>query len=315
MSAHKRPAGADNEQRSGLGARLYQQRYLFFFLLPGLIWFILICYTPMAGIIIAFKDYSTKLGFLGSPWIGLKYFRQFFHSPWFSTVLVNTIGISLIKLVFFFPVPIIFALLLNELPGRKFKRTVQTVSYMPHFISWVVTLAIFGKLLSIDGGLVNQIILRLGGHPINFFSEPGWMWPLAYITEAWKETGWEAIIYLAALTSLDPEVGEAAMVDGAGKLKRIVYISLPGIMNTIVVLLIIRIGFMLSANFDQMYILGRPATYDTAEVIDTYVYRNNLVNGQYSLGTAVGLLRSAVNVLLVLGANKLTKAFAGYGLF
>lgn len=295
--------------------KMWQQRYLYLFILPGLIWFVIFSYIPMAGNILAFKKFTIAGGIWNSPWVGLKNFKDFISSYYFPILMRNTIGISLIKLVFGFPVPIIFALLLNEIKNVTYKRVIQTVSYLPHFVSWVVALSVWGKLLSIDGGLINEIIIKLGGGPINFMAEPGFMWPFAYLSERWKETGWDAIIYLAALTSINPNLYEAAMIDGASKVQRIWYISLPGIKPTMVTLLILSAGGIFSSNFDQLFLLGTPPVINVTEVIDTYIYRQTLQNMQYGLGTAVGLMRAVINVILIYTVNKLANKYAEVGIF
>ena len=291
--------------------RMYGCRYLYLFILPGMIWFVVFSYIPMGGLIIAFKDYSPGDGFLSCPWVGLKYFRDFFNNTFSLLIIRNTVVISLIKLIFGFPVPIIFALLLNEVRNHNYKKTIQTISYLPHFISWVVALGIIGKMLSIDNGIVNELLILIGLEPINFVAEPSAIWPLAYFSEIWKETGWNAIIYLAAISSIDMEQYEAAIVDGATRIQRIHHITLPGIRNTIMILLILATGNMFNVNFDQLYLLGTPPVLDVAEVIDTSVYRNNLQNAQYSLGTAVGMMKSIMNVLLVLLTNKISTRLTG----
>ena len=301
--------------KTNILVQMWQQRYLYLFILPGLIWFVIFCYIPMAGNILAFKDFTIEGGLWNSPWVGLKNFKSFISGYYFPIVMRNTIGISLIKLVFGFPVPIIFALLLNEIKSTLYKRTIQTISYLPHFVSWVVALGVWAKLLSVNGGLVNRIIEMLGGKAINFLAEPEFIWPFAYFSERWKETGWDAIIYLAALSSIDTSLYEGAMIDGASKLQRIRYISLPGIKDTIVILLIFAAGGIFSSNFDQLYLLGTPPVIHVAEVIDTYVYRQTLQNMQYGLGTAVGLMRAVINVLLIYAVNKLTKKYAEVGIF
>lgn len=294
--------------------KIYDQRYLLIFVLPCIIWFIIFSYIPMCGIIVAFKNYNLADGFLHSPWVGFKYFGQFFRNYYFKLVMRNTVCISFIKLALGTPIPIIFALLLNEMKSMTYKRITQTISYLPHFLSWVVVLGIVRKMLSIDGGVVNQIIIALGGQPRNFLSEPGVMWPLAYITEVWKEAGWGAIIYLAALTSIDVSLYEAAIVDGANRFQKIWHISLPGIRATITIIFILSVSNIFNSNFDQLYLLGTPPVIDKVEVIDTYIYRNNLQNFQYSLGTAVGLFKSALNIALLFIANKISKSLVGEGL-
>jgi putative aldouronate transport system permease protein len=295
--------------------KIGEQKYLLLFLLPCIIWLIVFCYTPMVGIIIAFKDYKLAKGIFGSSWVGLTYFKQFFQSPMSRSVVRNTLAISFIKLVFGFPIPIIFALLLNEIRNKFYLRTVQTISYLPHFLSWVITIALFNKLLSVDGGIINVILENMGKEPINFFGEPNLVWPLAYLTETWKETGWNAIIYIAALAGIDPQLYEAATIDGASKLQRTWHISLPGIKGTIMVLLILASSNVFNANFDQLYMMRNDAIIDTVEVIDTYVYQRAMFNLEYSFGTAMGLMKSVLNVTLLLIMNELSKLFTGESFF
>lgn len=294
--------------------KISKQKYLLIFVVPCIIWFIIFSYIPMGGIIMAFTDYNLADGFWHSPWVGFKYFKQFFENHFFRLVMRNTVCISLIKLAFGSPMPIIFALLLNEMKNIRYKRITQTISYLPHFLSWVVVLGIVRKMLSIDGGVINQIAIALGGQSRNFLAEPEVMWPLAYITEVWKEAGWGAIIYLAALTSIDVSLYEAAIVDGANRFQKIWHISLPGIRGTIAILLILSVSNIFNSNFDQLYLLGTPPVIDKVETIDTYIYRNNLQNFQYSLGTAVGLFKSVLNISLLFVADKISKSLLGEGL-
>jgi putative aldouronate transport system permease protein len=287
--------------------KLSSQRYLYYMLIPGIIWFIIFCYVPMSGIVIAFKEYNLGKGIWGSDWVGMKYFMQFLTSYSFPIILRNTVCISLLKLFFCFPAPIILALLLNELNSLQFKKFVQTASYLPYFISWAIVLGIWGRMLSADGGVFNTILIQLHliSNPITFMQTSQYMWSIAVITELWKGLGFGTIIYLAAITSINPELYEAAKIDGAGRFKQVWHITLPGIKSIIAILLIFNMGSIFSANFDQLYILGTSPVLDVTEVIDTYIFRYGLKNFNYSLGTAAGLMRSVIAFLLVVGANKI----------
>ncbi|MFP4366613.1 MAG: ABC transporter permease [Bacteroidales bacterium] len=301
--------------RNRILKKLYQQKYLFLLIIPGLVGFFIFNYIPMGGIVIAFKDYDLVQGIWKSPWVGIKYFEQFITGYHFKTIMRNTIGISLMKLFLGFPVPIIFALLLNEIKNYYFKRTIQTISYLPHFLSWVVALGIIGKILSVDGGIVNELLIMIGKEPVNFFSNKKAMWPLIYLSEIWKETGWNSIIYLAALATIDVQLYEAAYVDGANRFKRMWHISLPGIKGTIAILFILAAGNILHTNFDQLYLLATPPVIDVTEVIDTYIYRRTLQNMQYSLGAAAGLFKAILNVCIVFMVNGITKKLTGEGIW
>ena len=295
--------------------RFKQQWILYAMLVPGFTLLILFSYFPMFGIITAFEKYEISKGFLGSRFIGLENFQQFLSEPMFYTVIKNTLGISLLKLVIGFPIPIIFALLLNEIQSRAYKKTVQTISYLPHFISWVIVIGIWGKMLSAEDGIINSMITALGGQTINFMVEPQYMWPLAIITEVWKETGWNAIIYLAALTSINPQLYEAATVDGASRFKQMLHVTIPGIKSTIMILLILSIPNLINSNLDQMWVLGTLPVRDVTEVIDTYVLRTGIGNAQYSLAAAVGLIKTLISVILLVTVNKAAKRMGEAGIY
>lgn len=297
--------------------RMLAQKFLYLMVIPCLIWFIIFNYIPMAGIVIAFKDYTFAKGIWGSPWSGLDYFKQFVTGYHFKIILLNTLAISLLKLIFAFPAPIVLALLLNEVRKQMFKRSIQTLSYLPHFVSWVIVLGIWGRMLSVDEGIVNRFLLHLGivHEPLNFMLTSKYMWPIAIITEVWKNIGFNSIIFLAALSSINPELYEAAGIDGAGRFSKLVHISLPGIRPTIAILFILAVGGIFTANFEQLYILGLPPVLDKTEVIDTYIYRYGLQNLQYSVGAAAGLLRSFVALILVLLTNRIVKMLGEDGLY
>lgn len=287
------------------------QKYKYYYILlaPGLLYFLVFRYVPLMGVSIAFKDYRFVDGIWGSPWVGLKWFENLFTASDFMNVLGNTLIISLYKLVFCFPAPLLLALLFNELRNQTFKRTVQTIVYLPHFISWVVISGLLVTLLSPSSGLISMF-----GMETSPLIDPGTFRGLLVVSEIWKETGWETVIYLAAITSIGAEMYEAAKIDGAGRLQQILYITLPALKGTIAVLLILRTGKILSAGFDQVYNLYSPIVYDVADIIDTYVYRIGLSMGRFSLAAAAGLFQSVVGFVLVLITNRVTKSLGEEGL-
>jgi putative aldouronate transport system permease protein len=298
------------------------------FALLGMIFLLIFAYIPMSGLIIAFKDYRSITGFAGfftSPWtanFGLKHFIAFFKDPWFARVLRNTLGISVIKLFFSFPAPIIFALALNELRYNKFKRIVQTISYLPHFISWVVVYGLVFTFLNTQNGLVNRLLsdLHLVTEPINFLANPDAYWAMAVITDVWKELGWWSIIFLAAITGIDPALYDAAKIDGAGRLQSMWHITLPSIRGTIVVLLVLALGGLFSggmggSNFEQTFLMGNSVNYQKSMVIGYYAYQTGILNQRYSFATAVGLFQSIISVTLVLVSNRVAKKVTGEGIY
>ena len=294
-----------------------RDRQLLLIILPGVLFFLIFCYGPMYGIVIAFKDFNISKGILGSDWADplFKYFSQLFHSVYFPRLLRNTFLISIKQLVLGFPLPIIFALLLNELRSKKLKLAAQTATYLPHFISQVVIVGILMDFLSADGGLVNQILVMLGGDKIAFFNESGWFQTLYVGSGIWQEFGWSSIIYLAALSSVSVELYEAADVDGAGRLKKLIYITLPCIAPTIILLFILNMGSMLNLGYEKIILMYNTATYETADVFSTYAYRKGLLDSQYSFAGAVGLLNSAVNVVILLVSNAIAKKTTSISLF
>lgn len=297
--------------------RLYNQRYYFLMLAIPIAWYIIFSFIPMAGIVIAFKDFQLSQGILGSQWVGLKYFEQLFTDYYSKKVIVNTVGISFYKLLIGFPIPILFALLLNELKWIPFKKITQTFSYLPYFISWVVIIGIWRALLSVDGGVINNVLVGLGilEHPVSFILQKSSIWPIAVITDIWKNMGWNSIIYIAAISGINTELYEAAAIDGAGRFRKVWHITLPSLKPTIVILGIFSIGSLFSSNFDQMYMLGSGPVLDVAEVIDTYIFRQGLLKLQFSLGTAVGLVRSVMIVSLVALSNGLAKLAGEEGIW
>ena len=294
---------------------LRRDRQLVFMLIPVVIFFAVFSYYPLYGILIAFKDYSISKGILGSPWAGLRYFRQFFLSPYFGRLLRNTVLISVYSLLWGFPVPIIFALLLNEFKDGKFKRLIQTVSYLPHFISPVVICGILIDIFSPQGGVVNALLYSLTGKRINFFGEPEWFRAMYVGSGVWQEFGWNSIIYLAAITGINPDLYEAARIDGAGRLRQIWHVTLPGIKPTILTLLILNLGNIMSVGYEKIILLYSPTTYETADVISTYVYRTGLLSQQYSYAGAVGLFNSVINIAILVLCNFVGKKLFGVGIW
>lgn len=289
--------------RKQLIRRIKKNKLLLVMLIPGLVYFVLFCYVPMYGVLMAFQNYKLKLGIWGSEFVGLEHFKRLFSDPYFFTVLKNTLVISLLKLVFSFPAPILFALLLNELRAKKFKKLVQTVSYLPNFISWVVLSGIFISLFSLDGA-VNYIIRLFGAEPRIFFADGPSFIVLLIVTEIYKSFGWGAIIYLASMSSIDTEQYESASIDGAGRFKKAFYITLPGLVPVITIQLVFSVSNILNAGFDQIFNMYNPSVLQVSDIIDTWVYRVGMVDRNYSLSTALGLFKSVVAVILVLAANK-----------
>jgi putative aldouronate transport system permease protein len=274
--------------------------------LPVIAYYVIFDYGPMYGLQIAFKDYSPGDGIWGSRWIGLANFTEFFQSYYFWRLIRNTLLISVYELIFGFPAPIILALLLNELRKQAFKRIVQTVTYLPHFISVVVVVGMLVDFLARDG-VVNQVLGYLGVEARSYLSEPGWFRFLYVSSGIWQQIGWGSIIFLAALSNIDPSLYEAAKVDGAGRWKQMLHITIPGIMPTVIILLILRMGSMMSVGSEKILLMYNPLTYDTADVISTFVYRKGILEASYSYTTAVGLFNAVIAFLLVIISNSISK--------
>ncbi|PAD70152.1 protein lplB [Bacillus sp. 7586-K] len=295
--------------------RLKRDRWLYLLLVPGLLYFLIFKYAPMWGVVIAFQDYSPFKGVFGSEWVGFENFKDFFQNPDFFRLLKNTFILAVLDLVFFFPAPIILALMLNELRINVYKRTVQTFIYVPHFMSWVIIASITYIFFTTSGGVVNEIVSFFTGKEINFLSSPEWFRPLIMGQIIWKETGWGTVIFLAALATVDQEQYEAAIVDGAGRFRRLWHVTLPAVRSTIIVLLILRLGNFLDTGFQQIFLMSNSLNRSVADVFDTYVYFVGITQGAYSYSTAVGLFKSIVGIILVLGANKLAKKMGQDGIF
>ena len=294
--------------------KIFSNYQLYLFLLPALIYFIVFHYLPMYGILIAFKDFVATKGIMGSPWVGFKHFERFFDSFQFWTLIKNTLGLSVVQLIVGFPLPIFLALMLNQIRSEKYKRFVQTVVYAPHFISVVVLAGMIFVFFS-NNGLINNIILLFGGDPISFMAKPEWFKPLYIASGVWQETGWAAIIYLAALAGVSPELHEAAVMDGANKWQRIFHVDIPAIMPTAVILLILSVGGIMNIGFEKAYLLQTPMNQPSAEIIPTYVYKMGLQQAQYSFAAAVGLFNAVINLILLIAVNKFSKKLSGTGLW
>ena len=297
-----------------------QHRVLLLMLLPAFLYFIVFRYGSIAGISIAFVDFKPKVGqtylqsILNAPFVGLKYFSEFLTSRLGREVLNNTIVISFYKILFGFPAPILLALLLNELSAEKYKRTVQTITYMPHFISWVILAGIVRMVLSPDFGLLLPVFRALGMEPINFYGSSKYFRGLLVVTDIWREIGWGSIIYLAALSGLDPQLFEAARIDGAGRMRQVWHVTLPGIASTVVIMLILRMGTVMDAGFDQVFNLQNSAVLSVSEIIDTYIYKKGILESKFSFSAAIGVFKSAIGLVLVLATNFLAKRMGQEGI-
>ncbi|WP_127588261.1 ABC transporter permease [Paenibacillus koleovorans] len=280
---------------------------LYIFLLPALAYFLIFHYWPLYGLQIAFKDFLPSRGIMDSPWVGFKHFIEFFDSYLFWQLMRNTIEISLYSLVVGFPVPIILALMMNEVRSAKFKKTVQTVTYAPHFISTVVIVSMLMFFLSPQTGLLNKVVTSFGMEAIPFLSSPAWFKTVYVLSGVWQHAGWSSIIYLAALAGIDPQTHEAAVIDGASRLQRIFYINIPGIFPTIVILLILDIGNLMAVGFEKVYLMQNQLNMDSSNIIATYVYKRGIQEAQYSFAAAVGLFNSVINFILLLTVNRIAK--------
>jgi putative aldouronate transport system permease protein len=291
-----------------------QEKYLYVLALPGLLYFIIFKYIPLWGLSLAFTEYSPYLGLFKSEWVGLKHFQSFFANPDFWLLFRNTLAISFLNITLFFPMPIIIALLLNELKNVTFKKWVQTAIYLPHFLSWVVIVGICFLTLS-GSGIINKLAVDSGGQAINFLTNPQTFWGMLTAQTIWKETGWGTIIFLAALASINPELYEAAKIDGANRWKQMLHVTIPGIKGTVIILLILRLGQVLDIGFEHIYLMSSSAVTEVADVFDTYAYRVGIQNGRFSFATAVGIFKSVVGLILVLLANRAAKKLGEEGVY
>ncbi|MBU5672256.1 ABC transporter permease [Paenibacillus brevis] len=294
---------------------LIRNKLLYLMIFPGLVYFIVFKYLPMGGLIIAFQDYQPFLGITGSPWVGLKHFIRLFTEPTFLMLLKNTLILFAMNIVFFFPLPIILALMLNEVQSKWFKNAVQTMMYLPHFMSWVIIVSITYVFLNMDGGVVNEMLASLGFNKISFLTAPEWLRTMYIGQIIWKELGWSTIIFLAAITVVDPQLYEAVEIDGGGRWRKTWHITLPAIRPVIITLLILKIGSTLDLGFEHMYLLLNSMNREVAEIFDTYIYTAGLKNGQLSFSTTVGLFKGLVGLILVMLSNKLAKKLGEEGVY
>lgn len=293
--------------KKSLWKRIASCWQLYIFLIPTIVYFIIFCYGPMYGVQIAFRDFSPRKGIWDSPWVGMEYFQRFFESYYFGQLIRNTLTISIYSLIEGFFLPVMLALLVNELANGKFKSVLQTATYAPYFISTVVFCAMIGLFLNAPTGLINQLIMGLGGEPVNFMTDPGKFAHVFVWSGAWQGTGWASIIYVAALSGIDEQLHEAAKIDGATRMQRIWHINLPHLLPTIITLLILSCGSLLSVGHEKVFLLQNSLNMSTAEVISTYVYKAGLVQAQYSFATAVGLFNSVINFIILVVVNTVAK--------
>jgi ABC-type polysaccharide transport system, permease component len=286
---------------------IIRDKFLLLLIIPVVIYFIIFQYIPMYGVVIAFKDFSPVKGILGSPWIGFKWFEDFFNSIYFGRIIRNTLLINFYNLIWGFPVPIIFALLLNELKNGFFRRTIQTVSYLPHFVTTVIIVGFLSNFLNPNDGIVNLMLKEFFGFSKNFMADPSWFRTLYVSSEIWQQFGWNSIMFIAALTTIDQGLYESAKIEGANRWQQMRYISIPGIVPTITVLLIFSIAALLSIGFEKVILMYNPLTYETADVISTYVYRKGIVEAHYEFGAAVGIFNSIISLILLVTANAASK--------
>jgi len=307
--------GSSRSARWNKRAKIRQHWQLYAIVSLPLLYFVLFKYVPMIGVIVAFKDFSPVQGILGSPWAGLKHFMYFMQSPKFWTIIKNTLGISAYGMIAGFPLPIILALSLNEIRSRKFKKTVQMVTYAPYFISTVVMVSMLMMFLSPRVGFINLFLAWIGIDPIPFMSKPGMFWSIFVWSDVWQGTGYAAIIYLAALAGIDPQLYEAARVDGASRFQRMLNIDIPGIMPAAVIIFILNMGNFMHVGFEKVYLMQNPLNLGNSEVLATYVYKIGLLQANYSFSGAIGLFNSFVNLILIIVVNTIAKRLSGSGLW
>ena len=315
VASETKPVVDKKAIRAELVRRINKNKLIYLMISPGLLFFFIYKYIPMYGLIIAFQDYKPYKGILGSDWVGLEHFTRLFSEPQFWMIFKNTLILFGLNLFIYFPIPIILALMLNEVRVHAFKRTVQTLIYIPHFMSWVIIVSISYVLLTMDGGLVNSILESFGLQKINFLLSESWFRPMYILQVIWREAGWGTIIFLAAIAAVDPSMYEAARMDGASRFQQIWHITIPSIKGVIVTLLILKIGDVLELGFEHVYLLLNASNREVGEIFDTYVYVTGLKQGQYSYSTAIGLFKGLVGLILVMVANKLAKKVGEDGIY
>ncbi len=284
------------------------------FLVP-LAWYVIFMYVPMYGLQIAFKRYNARLGILGSPWVGMQYFRQFFDSYYFRDLLVNTLVLNVFQMAVGFPVPILLALIINEIRIRPLQKAVQNITYIPYFLSVVVIVSMLKLFSNTEYGLFNKIVTFFGGQPVDYFAKVGAFRPLYVFSGVWQNMGFNSVIYIAALSAIDPQLYEAASIDGASRIRKIIHVSIPQIAPTIVILFIMRIGSLMNVGFEKVLLMQNNVNMEVSDVISTFIYRNGIKKGQLSYSAAVGIFNSMINLFLLLGANRLTRRIGDTGLW
>ncbi len=304
----------DKRGNASLWPQVRKHYQIYLILIPAVVYYLVFHYLPMVGLTMAFREYKFNLGFIGSPWVGFKYFVAFFNFYDFWNILRNTVVISFFKLIVFFPFPIIFALMLTEVRSKIFKVVVQTASYLPHFVSWVVAVVVFQRFLSLDG-LVNQVRMLLGHDVVFYMNDKEFFYPIMFFSHMWKTLGYSSIIYFAALSNVDMELYEAARIDGAGRLRQIIHISIPSIAPTIIMLFILSLANVLNAGWDQIYLLQSPGNASLSNIIDTYVIFEGFKRAQFGYATAVSLFQSVLGLVMVLMTNKVAKKISDIGIF
>jgi putative aldouronate transport system permease protein len=302
-------------KKESLRRKIWRSRYIYLMVIPVLVYLILIKYMPLWFIRISFYDYRLLRGFSGSNWAGLEHYRRLFSNPDWLHYIGNTLGLNIWALLLLTPAPMVFALLLNELRGKTFKKTVQTISYLPHFISTVVLVSLINSFVSPSTGILAALSKAVGQIPVNYLSIPQYFVSINVISGFWQSVGWDAVIYIAALSSIDPALYEAARIDGAGRWRQTFAVTLPGLMPTFVILLIMRVGSMLGVNFEKVFLLQNNLNLSVSEMLPTFVYKAGMVNNNYSFATAAGLVNSLLSVLLVYLANRASKGITGTSLF
>lgn len=306
---------AKKSRLRGFWSGMKINKQVYFLLLPGMAWYVIFAYIPIMGLSLAFKTYKAKLGIFGSPWVGLLNYEYVFRDPAFIASLFRTLWINAGRFICEFPVPILLALAINEVRIGRSKKIIQSIFTFPHFLSWIVVSSIMINVLS-HNGLVNSFIRLWGGEAVNFLGTQGYFQPLVYITSIWKTAGWTAIIYMASIAGIDQEQYEAAEIDGASRMQRILHVTLPGIRNTAIVMLILQVGFIMTTGFEQIFNLSNPATIKVAETLDMYIYRVTFQSASdFSFSASISLFKSLINFLLLLGADRLAKLMGGEGLF
>lgn len=292
-----------------------KNKLIYLMILPGIVYFFVYKYLPMSGLVISFQDYKPYLGISGSEWVGFQHFERLFTSPDFWMIFRNTLILFALQIIIFFPIPIIISLMLNEVRHSLYKRGIQTLIYIPHFMSWVVIVSISYVMLTLDGGIINSLIEYFGFEKINFLMNEDWFRPMYILQVIWREAGWGTIIFLAAITGVDPQLYEAAKMDGANRLRQMWHITLPAIRSVIIIMLILKIGDVLELGFEHVYLLLNASNREVGEIFDTYVYTAGLQQGQFSYSTAVGFFKGVVGLILVIFANRLAKRFGEEGIY